>query len=209
VDAFIQQELPTIYKKRKQAAPAKEMPAAFPSVSAFDSKLEELQTLTEVSRIIWNNFMIDRTYQMQADLFSQIDQHAVDHTVINKHGTLASLLRQRDELGGMGIPDTRMALYHSRSTEIEQPAFWMMALSSPIMIKGMDNQVMEADRLFILAAPDNLPLSCYELFSKISILILEEHIQHMIRSADQEALSKELAQLLTAHIQQFTDHLGG
>nr|WP_318541026.1 BglG family transcription antiterminator [Terribacillus saccharophilus] len=208
VDAFIQQELPTIYKKRKQAHLQKKC-QRFPSVSAFDSKLEELQTLTEVSRIIWNNFMIDRTYQMQADLFSQIDQHAVDHTVINKHGTLASLLRQRDELGGMGIPDTRMALYHSRKTEIERPAFWMMALSSPIMIKGMDNQVMEADRLFILAAPDNLPLSCYELFSKISILILEEHIQHMIRSADQEALSKELAQLLTAHIQQFTDHLGG
>ncbi|PAF23320.1 hypothetical protein CHH49_01835 [Terribacillus saccharophilus] len=209
VDAFIQQELPTIYKKRKQAAPAKEMPAVFPTVSAFDSKLKELQTLTAVSRTLWNNFMINGTYQLQTDLFAHIDQHAADHAVIKKHGTLASLLQQRDELGGMGIPDTRMALYHSRSTEIEQPAFWMMALSSPIMIKGMDNQVMEADRLFILAAPDNLPLSCYELFSKISILILEEHVQHMIRSADQDALSKELAQLLTAHIQQFTDHLGG
>lgn len=209
VDAFIQQELPTIYKKRKQVAPAKETPAAFSTVSAFDSKLEELQTLSAVSRTVWNNFMIDWTYQLRTDLFSHIDQHAAEHAVITEHGTLASLLRQRDELGGMGIPDTKMALYHSRSTEIEQPAFWMMALSSPIMIKGMDNQVMEADRLFILAAPDNLPLSCYELFSKISILILEEHIQSLIRSGDQEALSKELAQLLTAHIQQFTDHLGG
>ena len=209
VDAFIQQELPVIYKKRKQAAPAETVPSALPTVSAFDSKLEELKTLTAVIRIVWDNFKVDENYQQKMDLFSHIDQQAADLGIIGNQGILASLLEQRDELGGMGIPETRMALYHSRSSNIEQPAFWMMALSSPVIIKGMDNKAMEADRLFILAAPDNLPLSCYELFSKISIFILEEHIQPLIRAADQEALSKELAQLLTAHIQQFTDHLGG
>ncbi|MFS0561501.1 BglG family transcription antiterminator [Terribacillus sp. 179-K 1B1 HS] len=209
VDAFIQQELPVIYKKRKQAAPSETVPSALPTVSAFDSKLEELKTLTAVIRIVWDNFKVDENYQQKMDLFSHIDQQAADLGIIGNQGILASLLEQRDELGGMGIPETRMALYHSRSSNIEQPAFWMMALSSPVIIKGMDNKAMEADRLFILAAPDNLPLSCYELFSKISIFILEEHIQPLIRAADQEALSKELAQLLTAHIQQFTDHLGG
>lgn len=209
VDAFIQQELPVIYKKRKQAAPAETVPSALPTVSAFDSKLEELKTLTAVIRIVWDNFKVDENYQQKMDLFSHIDQQAADLGIIGNQGILASLLEQRDELGGMGIPETRMALYHSRSSNIEQPAFWMMALSSPVIIKGMDNKAMEADRLFILAAPDNLPLSCYELFSKISIFILEEHIHPLIRAADQEALSKELAQLLTAHIQQFTDHLGG
>ncbi|WP_244499227.1 BglG family transcription antiterminator [Terribacillus halophilus] len=209
VDAFIQQELPVIYKKRKQAAPAETVPAALPTVSAFDSKLEELKTLTAVIRTVWDNFKIDENFQQKMDLFSYIDQQAANLGIIGKKGILACLLEQRDELGGMGIPETRMALYHSRNSKIEQPAFWMMVLSSPVIIKGMDNKVMEADRLFILAAPDNLPLSCYELFSKISIFILEEHIQPLIRAADQEALSKELAQLLTAHIQQFTDHLGG
>ena len=209
VDAFIQQELPVIYKKRKQAAPSETVPSALPTVSAFDSKLEELKTLTAVIRIVWDNFKVDENYQQKMDLFSHIDQQAADLGIIGNQGILASLLEQRDELGGMGIPETRMALYHSRSSNIEQPAFWMMALSSPVIIKGMDNKAMEADRLFILAAPDNLPLSCYELFSKISIFILEEHIHPLIRAADQEALSKELAQLLTAHIQQFTDHLGG
>jgi mannitol operon transcriptional antiterminator len=209
MDAFIQQELPTIYTKRKQIAPAKTVPPKKTEITAFEPKLAELQTLTAVIRILWKHFIVDNAYQSQNDLFAYIDQQAAEQSIIKKEGTLAELLHRREELGGMGIPDTRMALYHSRSNDIAQPAFWMMALSSPIPIKGMDNRVMKADRLFVLAAPDNLPLSCYELFSKISSLILEEHIQPLIRSADQGALSKELAQLLTAHIQQFTDHLGG
>ncbi|PAD40320.1 BglG family transcription antiterminator [Terribacillus sp. 7520-G] len=210
VDAFIQQELPAIYKKRKQTEPAESVPASLPAISAFESKLEELKTLTAVIRKVWDNFKIDETYHpQQMDLFTHIDEQAADLGIIGSQGLLAPLLEQRDRLGGMGIPETKMALYHSRNSKIEQPAFWMMALSSPIRIKGMDNKAMEADRLFILAAPDNLPLSCYELFSKISIFILEEQIQPLIRAADQEALSKELAQLFTAHIQQFTDHLGG
>jgi mannitol operon transcriptional antiterminator len=209
MDAFIQQELPTIYTKRKQIKPARTVSPKKPVTAAFEPKLEELQTLAAVSRTLWKRFFIDDAYHNQTDLFAYIDRQAAEQSIMNEQGTLTELLRNREELGGMGIPDTRMALYHSRSSDIAQPAFWMMALSSPISIQGMDNRVMKADRLFILAAPDNLPLSCYELFSKISSLIVEEHIQPLIRSADQEALSKELAQLLTAHIQQFTDHLGG
>ncbi|QXE01302.1 BglG family transcription antiterminator [Terribacillus sp. DMT04] len=209
MDAFIQQELPTIYTKRKHITPAKTAAPKRTETANFEPKLAELQTLAAVSRTLWKRFIIDKAYQSQTGLFAYIDQQAAEQLIIEERGTLAELLQTREELGGMGIPDTRMALYHSRSNDIEQPAFWMMALSSPISIMGMDNRAMKADRLFILAAPDNLPLSCYELFSKISSLILEEHIQPLIRSADQEALSKELAQLLTAHIQQFTDHLGG
>ncbi|MFP7492742.1 BglG family transcription antiterminator [Terribacillus saccharophilus] len=209
VDSFIQQELPTIYKKRKLTTQAPSVKSSFSAISAFEPKLSELQTLTEAVQNLWRNFTVDESYPSSAALFPHIDQEAAKLGVIKKHGTLTHLLQQRETLGGMGIPETKMALYHSRSSEIEQPAFWMMALPTPITIKGMDNKAMEADRLFILAAPDNLPLSCYELFSKISIFILEEHIQNLIRSSDQEALRKELAQLLTAHIQQFTDHLGG
>lgn len=105
---------------------------------------------------------------------------------------VTDLLLERDRLGSLIIPDSSLALFHTRSRSVLKPSLSLFRLSHPVR--------MEEDPgirvLLIMLGPRELPKEALEVLSEISALLLRpELIQLMEQSEEPEIkhfLSTEL-----------------
>ncbi|MEW9109281.1 MAG: PRD domain-containing protein [Cytobacillus gottheilii] len=107
-------------------------------------------------------------------------------------------LLKREELGGLGIPDTKLALYHTRSEFVKSPCFMVRRVKKPLSIKGMDGSDMKADTILLLLSPLDESEEALELLSAISSLIIRD--EHSI-SVFQTGSSLDIANLLADELQ--------
>ncbi|MCJ7842260.1 BglG family transcription antiterminator [Lederbergia sp. NSJ-179] len=82
-------------------------------------------------------------------------------------------LLKREKVGGLGIPETSMALYHMRSNDIRKPTFLICDLENPLDIKGMDGKRLEMNRLMIMLAPQDTNHETLEAISFLSSAIIQ------------------------------------
>ncbi|MEH7093511.1 BglG family transcription antiterminator [Neobacillus vireti] len=110
---------------------------------------------------------------------------------------------EREGLGGIGIPETAMALFHARSPHVIQPIFTITTLNKPIRVFGMDGVEMNMKFLILLLSPANASEKTLEVLSFLSSLLIEseENIE-AFQSNDKESI----AGLLTERLGQFFDH---
>lgn len=94
----------------------------------------------------------------------------------------------------MGIPGTRLALFHTRSKQVVRPSFTVCFLKQPFVMKGMDQSDIRADTLLLLLAPEKVSGPVLEVLSFISSLFIEndEGIA-LFQSGDRQAISAYLA----------------
>ena len=98
-------------------------------------------------------------------------------------------LKQRELLGGLGIPGTKLALFHARSDEVQRPSFNLITLDKPQILKSMDNKTIEAERILLILAREDESRNVLEIMSYISALIIQskESIE-VFESASRERL---------------------
>src|SRR5919202_4487417 len=60
--------------------------------------------------------------------------------LVSKPGPLEAALLSRLELGGVGIPETALALFHAREASVLRPAFSVHEFGEPFEIEGMDGE---------------------------------------------------------------------
>lgn len=107
---------------------------------------------------------------------------------------------EREKLGGIGIPETEMALFHARSPHVVQPSFDITILQEPIKVVGMDENEMEMKFLVLLLSPTNISEKALEVLSFLSSLLIEsEENIAVFQSKDYG----RIAGLLTARLDQF------
>jgi mannitol operon transcriptional antiterminator len=114
--------------------------------------------------------------------------------VIQRVAPVVEALLKREEKGGLGIPGTRLALYHTRSQQVVRPSFTVCFLKQPFVMKGMDQSDIRADTLLLLLAPEKVSGPVLEVLSYISSLFIEndEGIA-LFQSGDRHAISAYLA----------------
>ena len=110
---------------------------------------------------------------------------------------------EREGLGGIGIPETAMALFHARSPYVIQPIFTIMTLNKPITVLSMDGIEMNMKFLVLLLSPANASEKTLEVLSFLSSLLIEseENI-----NAFQSNIKEKIAGLLTDRLGQFFEH---
>lgn len=110
---------------------------------------------------------------------------------------------EREDLGGIGIPETAMALFHARTPYIIQPIFTIMTLNKPIRVLGMDGIEMNMKFLILLLSPADASEKTLEVLSFLSSLLIEseENI-----NAFQSNNKERIAGLLTERLEQFFDY---
>ncbi|MEC3885636.1 BglG family transcription antiterminator [Halobacillus sp. HZG1] len=109
-------------------------------------------------------------------------ESALDEAVhlLKENGTVIAVnpivnhLLEREKAGGLGIPDTRLALYHARSSSIEQPSFSVHILREPLKVLGMDGEEMPIKTMLLMIAPEAPSQEGLETLSLISSLIIED-----------------------------------
>jgi mannitol operon transcriptional antiterminator len=130
--------------------------------------------------------VLDYFVLKKLNIISSVDQalryacdYLLENKVIKDSDIVIKHLLEREQLGGLGIPNTSLALYHTRSSEIVIPSFTIYRMDTPLVMKAMDNSQTEINTILLMLSPENANDETLEVLSYISSLIIrsEETIQ--------------------------------
>ncbi|GIN85959.1 transcriptional regulator MtlR [Heyndrickxia sporothermodurans] len=114
---------------------------------------------------------------------------------IGNAAKVVKALKKRQQLGGLGIPGTKIALFHARNEQVIQPAFHLIDLKSPQILKSMDNKTIHAERILLLLAPEDACAEMLRITSYISALIIKsEESIHIFETATKSQLIQYISQ---------------
>ncbi|MDN4076092.1 BglG family transcription antiterminator [Fictibacillus terranigra] len=117
--------------------------------------------------------------------------------VLQSGEQVAAALFEREKLGGLGVPNTALVLYHARSEQIVKPSFTIYSLEEAVTVPAMDQTVIEADSMLLLLAPSDYSSQGLEVLSFISSIIIEnEQSIALFESKDEKKISSYLADKL-------------
>ncbi|MDQ0246868.1 mannitol operon transcriptional antiterminator [Bacillus fengqiuensis] len=174
-----------------------------------DSKqtIEKMQSIYQYSKVI--SLVLRGFRVMESAASDKVDEllekactFLYEQGVIGDVELVVKALLEREKLGGLGIPGTKLVLFHSRSEYVLQPSFTIHSLEQPMAVKGMDQTEMEAHSLLLLLSPEQFSSQGLEALSFISSLIIEnEQSVSLFESNNEKAISSYMA----AKFEQFFD----
>jgi len=109
------------------------------------------------------------------NLLFQAAQFLEKKKIVSHPSDLVFQLRKREAIGGLGIPNTRLAFYHCRTKNIINPSFSVFRLDEPIKSLGMDNKPILIYTILLLIAPEEIDDKALDLLSYLSTLIVESN----------------------------------
>jgi mannitol operon transcriptional antiterminator len=101
--------------------------------------------------------------------------------------SLENSLLARMELGGIGIPDTALALFHARDATVVRPAFSLHDFDEPLELEGMDGATMRVRRTLLMVAPLDISTVALEAISEISVAMVEQPAERETFESGSEA----------------------
>lgn len=167
--------------------------------------IKEMMIIEEYARtisIIMQSFELKEVFDPQTieEILHAACKGLEEKESIKDSNKVVEAIRDREKLGGLGIPDTKLALYHTRSEFVLAPSFMIYSLKHPIVVKGMDNAPMEMTQLLLLLTPLESSEWTLELLSYLSSLLIESAESIAIFESNQQ---DTISDLLTARFDQF------
>jgi len=93
--------------------------------------------------------------------------------LVSDPNSLEKSLIARMELGGIGIPETALALFHARDDTVLRPAFSLHDFDEALELEGMDGAPMRVRRTLLMVAPLDISTVALEAISEISVAMVE------------------------------------
>src|SRR5699024_7779651 len=136
------------------------------------------------------------------DILRKACETLLQKQVLENDALVLNKLLKREKQGGLGIPDSTLVLYHTRSEAVKCLNFTIYALDHPVEVQGMDEKPMQADRILLTVARKRANKQALEILSILSGLLVEdEGILKALQSVDKAAVK----QLITEQLNQFMD----
>ncbi|WP_282139843.1 BglG family transcription antiterminator [Cytobacillus oceanisediminis] len=190
--------------KGKEYQPEEGFKQAEQSNLSLSAMLEEVRDIQESIESLIHNF---RFYRMDGGesqeqiLKKMLGNAEGDNLLTNAEDVLQSL-REREQKGGLGIPETNLALFHARSKNVRKLIFQIAHLPEPCMVKGMDGRDVILKNLLLMLAPFELSRREQEILSLISTNIIEtEEAILIFSSANEDMIYKKLESIFTEYLQ--------
>jgi mannitol operon transcriptional antiterminator len=138
-------------------------------------KLSYVQKTSETIVHILKGFTLqeleaDSVQEALAEACHQLYQKGV---IRDQEQVLTHLLN-REKIGGLGIPDSPFALYHTRSSAIPVPSFTIYTLTKWQTVTGMHQEEMKVNTILLMLAPESAPQEMLSVLSHISSLIIKD-----------------------------------
>jgi mannitol operon transcriptional antiterminator len=177
-------------------------PIASPSIklsaeseqSNFIQQLKAAQGYSNMMIGILEDFEVKRLEDVKMEAILQticMDLEGI--AIIRNTESVLNQLQKREEIGGLGIPGTVMALYHTRSDEVLKPSFRIYPITQAQRIKGMDGEEMIVNTVLMMLAPTDTSNEVLEILSFISnLLIQREENSRLFESEDEEKIREFL-----------------
>lgn len=166
-------------------------------------EMQQIHELTGAIKTILEGFELREFYEpvTKEELLTKACLSLADNP--NRIGNVEVVVQEllkREEHGGLGIPGTEMALYHTRTNEIYSPIFAIYSLKHPIELNGMDNTRMNVQHMMLMLSPVDASSMEMEVLSYISSLLIEsEDATKIFQSNDEE----NILELLTTRFDHY------
>ncbi|MDQ0252962.1 mannitol operon transcriptional antiterminator [Evansella vedderi] len=193
----------SILSAGKEVDIKKEMPPSLNQQEAIDY-MKQMSVTLQTTAILLENFKVYHGKELAGstnwDAIGEVLAKLQEKDLILDQKEVLRMLKAREELSGIGIPTTQMALYHTKSDRIRQPIFLIIELepSAYTEIKAMDGSTITLKSILLLLAPQESEEGVLQLLSYISSIIIEnEESMALFQSGDEEKLSSFLSYKLT------------
>lgn len=122
-------------------------------------------------------------------------------SILNDKEVFAAL-EARAEIGGLAIPETTLALYHTSNNQIEKPSFNIIDLPEMVSLRAMNGANEMVKRVLLLLAPLNASSEVMEVLSFLSASIIESErsIEVFNKGNKEELLNFISSQFLRHHL---------
>lgn len=150
--------------------------------------VRELQTPVTMKDIttmsLFMEQVLDSVFHCQIDII----EGGLDNVIkdlekkdkLKRHDEVLKALREREELGGLAIPNAGMALYHTRTEDILAPVFGILTLNRSTSVLSMAGEKEDIARVILMLAPLDLTEQQLAYMSYLSILLIESEEQTKI-----------------------------
>ncbi|AXI10536.1 transcriptional antiterminator [Oceanobacillus zhaokaii] len=164
--------------------------------------IEAIQNYSKAILDLLDSFHIQQTSENQTidSILKGACKTLETEKMIQNKEKVVKRLQEREQLSGLGIPNTSAALYHTRSNDIIKSSFTIYALANPLTIQGMDNEQMRVDTILLMLAPEMVNQEVLEVFSFLSSLLIQDPMSIALFATGDEAKVK---QYLAEQFQQF------
>ncbi|WP_269922164.1 BglG family transcription antiterminator [Psychrobacillus psychrodurans] len=175
------------------------------TVEILTKKIEKLNQFSGVMLKVLKNFQL--SLQNEQNTVKQYMQEICvlleDRQIIEEKEKVVEALLEREKSGGIGIPGTKLALYHTRNEYVQEPSFTIHKLKQAICTKGMDGNDMKVDTLLVLLSPEAFLKAGLEVLSLISTLIIQnEQNTQLFETGDESQIQAFLAEEFEAFIRE-------
>ena len=172
-------------------------------------QLAKLSISTLFCSELVNGIKIQQLEYNSQDLIAVIQEclaHS-DSTLIRKQMPVAKNLLKRVRMAPVGIPNSHIALLHTRSPEITRCSFTMFDLDNEISLHSMDHDTIQVKRVLLMLAPDNLTAPEQRVMSTISsMIIMSSQNLDLFTNGSQKEIKEAIAALF---LQDLKDRLLG
>lgn len=115
--------------------------------------------------------------------YLSLDKH------ISNAETIADQLREREKHGSQIIPDTELALFHTRSENVNAPVLSLFHLEHPLMM-GED----QANHILLMLGPKEMSKQTIEILSEVSAMLLLPDMIRVMKEESEEAIKQFISQ---------------
>jgi mannitol operon transcriptional antiterminator len=168
--------------------------ASLDRLKSFKGILDEIVSLMERFRFhpLDNSGMsLSRTLSTMLDLLN-------GNGVIGDADILLERLLERERMASQVIPDTALALFHTRSSHILMSSLTLYRLRQPVLLEG-DTEVRV---ILLMLAPRKLSKECLEVLSEISALLLNSELVKLL----EERTEPEIRRYLSSELLRFFEN---
>lgn len=149
-------------------------------------------SLQEIVRIVQNFHVYpldNRGMDMNEVLYAMCISE-VGRGTVHDPEAVAELLAEREQQGSQVIPDTQLALFHTRSRHIRTPSLSLYRLSEPLELEGAQEAVKE---VLLMLGPRELSKESLEVLSEISALLLQGEMITLLEHGSRDEITGYIA----------------
>jgi mannitol operon transcriptional antiterminator len=147
----------------------------------LNEKLDKVDQVTQISRELINNFKVIKTNHLSYTSFVS-DLEFSD--------TIKEDLIKKQNKFGFALPDTNIALVHTRHQDVPQVIVHIYQNRSDIVLKGMANKNEKIDTIVLLLTPLELTNEQLEVISFVSISLLEKKYLQLYSKESEDAITE-------------------
>ncbi|EOR26070.1 transcriptional antiterminator of mannitol metabolism [Niallia nealsonii AAU1] len=166
VKSYLQKNSGHLLKEAKVIEAPKQKCMDFQSFLLFTEKSQILSTVLKEMHIWDEGVSLGESLKRGLEVLKQQGS-------ILSNTEVYEALEARAEIGGLAIPETNLALYHTSSNQIERPSFDIIDLPEMVSLRAMNGANEMVKRVLLLLAPLNASPSVMEVLSFLSASIIE------------------------------------